>query len=280
MPAKAEGMKPQELSNSLWACAQLKEGAPHVLQIVPAVSAEIPSKAEGMTPQELSNSLWTCAQLKEIAPCVLQIVPAVSAEIPSKAKDMTPQHLSNCLWAALHLEDDEPEVLKIVLPVTTEVSIKIQDMKPQELANSLQALVPLQELVPEIARLVADNDGEEDIIRNAIGHFAALLPQLSGKDLSIAVPTVVWACAKLGVYPADGFLVSVSDHLGSRRKLSKLPRFNLCALAWSYQVLDASDDFKDFKGVLKAVVRKRGCSEADVESTKLGHLKWKYALVP
>lgn len=76
----------------------------------------------------------------------------------------------------------------------------------------------------------------------------------------------------------EELLLSVAQHLGSRKQLSKLRGFGLCALAWSYQVLDAEDDFEDFKDLLMSQATRRGFSEADIESTRLGHLKWNHAL--
>eukprot|EP00438_Fugacium_kawagutii_P002199 Skav220754 [mRNA] locus=scaffold6504:57893:58573:- [translate_table: standard] len=223
-----------------------------------------------MKPQELSNCLWAFAQLKEAAPAVLEGVPAIVAQILGKAKGMKPQELSNCLWACARLRDDAPGVLQVVLPVVVQVSTKIKDMKTQEMSNSLEALVPLRELVPEVARLSVD------IVRSAAARFTTLLPRLGRKDFSIHVPVTLWACAKVGVYPHD-LLRSVSQQPGYRKILSSLPRFSLCALAWSYQVLDIQDDCADFRGLLQAETRKKGFSEADVESTRLGHVKWNHA---
>ena len=57
IPNKAKDMKPQELSNCLWASAQLKDELPQVLEILLAVVGEIPVKLQDMKPQEMSNSL-------------------------------------------------------------------------------------------------------------------------------------------------------------------------------------------------------------------------------
>eukprot|EP00438_Fugacium_kawagutii_P021949 Skav208045 [mRNA] locus=scaffold1124:6622:8034:- [translate_table: standard] len=262
LPVKAEGMKPQELSNCLWACAQLKEVVPDVLQIVPAIVAQIIRKAKDMVSQALSNCLWASAQLKEVAPEVLQVVPAITDQITDKAKYMVPQALSNCLWACAQLKDDAPEVLEIVPALLVEVSKKIEDMNAQDLSNNLEALVLLHELVPEIARLVADSDGQEDILRSSAARFSILVPRLRGKDLSIAVPSMISACAKLGLYHEE-LLLSVAQHLGSRKKLSILSRFNLRSLAWSYEVLDAQHDFEEFRYLLKTQMEKKGFAEED-----------------
>ena len=65
-----------------------------------------------MIPQELSNVLWAAAKLQDDAADVLNVVPAIVAQVPDKAKDMIPQHLSNVLWAAAKLKDDAPDVLE------------------------------------------------------------------------------------------------------------------------------------------------------------------------
>jgi len=102
-----------------------------------------------------------------------------------------------------------------------------------------------------------------------------LLPRLRGKDLSFAVPVVIWACSKAGVYDGE-LLASVAARLGSRTKLSALPDFGVCALSWSYQVLDTDDDFEDFKALLMSETEKRGFSEALVQSCQFGRSGWNY----
>ena len=68
---------------------------PDVVNVVPAIVAQVPDKAKDMIPQHLSNVLWAAAGLKDDAPDVLDLVPAIVVEVPGKAKDMIPQHLSN-----------------------------------------------------------------------------------------------------------------------------------------------------------------------------------------
>ena len=64
------GMNPQDLSNSLWAAATLKDAAPQVLKAVPALAGQIPGQVGDMVPQALSNSLWAAASLKDAVPAV------------------------------------------------------------------------------------------------------------------------------------------------------------------------------------------------------------------
>ena len=79
--------------------------------IFDALVAQVPEKANDMKPQDLSNVLWATVKLKDDAPEVLDVVDAIVAQVPEKANDMIPPHLSNVLWATAKLKDDAPEVL-------------------------------------------------------------------------------------------------------------------------------------------------------------------------
>ena len=275
---KAKDMKPQALSNSLWASAQLKDVAPEVLKAVPEIAAQITNKAKDMKPQELSNCLWASAQLKDVAPEVLKAVPEIAAQIPNKAKEMVPQALSNCLLAAMQLEGEAPEVLEIVPAIVGEIPAKIQGMKPQAMSNSLEALVLLRDSVPEVEGFLAAGGNMDDIVRSVAARLDAVLPQVIGKDLYLAVPVIVWACAKVGVFH-DELLVSIARRLSSRSKILALPDFGVGALLWSYQVLDIQDDFGDFRKLLQEESKssKRRLTEADVQSCELGRFRWNRA---
>lgn len=277
MPSKIPVMDARGLSNTLLACAHLHEQEPSVLQMLPAMVAQIPVVAKDMKAHELSSSLWACGQLMAAVgdPAVPQAVPALVSETVKRAKDMKPQELSNCLWACAELKDDAPEVLEMLPAMVAEIPGKLEHMNAQNLCNSLEALVLLQDLVPEVRRLVTDHDSE-DILRSAAERLNRLLPNLSGKDLNIAVPAVLWACARAGVYPS-GLLLSVAECFGSPEKVSSLPGFSLCALSWAYQALDSEGKFEDFRQLMTSAVSKRGFTGADVESSKLGHLGWNHA---
>eukprot|EP00435_Cladocopium_sp_Y103_P047122 s243_g13.t1 len=277
IPFKAIGMKPQELSNSLWASAQLKDVAPCVLEAVLAIVAQIPKRAKDMVPQGLSNSLWAFAQLKNVAPFVLEAVPAIVAQIPNKAQDMKPQELSNCLLACAQLKDEVPKVVEIVPAIVGEIHMKLEDMNGQDLSNSLEALVLLRDSVPQVEGFLAAGGSMDDILKSAAKRLNTLLPRLRGLDLSLAVPVVIWACAKAEVYDGE-LLESVARRLGSSGKLSPVPGFNLCALSWSYQVLDVENDLTDFRNLLMSEAQRRGFSEADVESCQRGRFRWNHAL--
>eukprot|EP00435_Cladocopium_sp_Y103_P058527 s243_g20.t1 len=273
---KVKDMNAQGLSNSLWACAKLKEIVPDVFEAVPAIVADIPNRAKDMVPQALSNCMWACAKLKDVAPDVLEAVPAIAAQIPFKAIGMKPQELSNCLFAAGQLKDDDPKVLRIVPAIVSKLPAKIKDMNAQDLSNNFEVLLPLQESVPEVAKFLQDDGNEDGMMRSAAARLNNLLPRLSGNDLIIAVPAVIWACATVGV-SHDQLLTSVAERFGSQTQLSRLKEFGLCALCWSYQVFDKGADFTAFRERLKSETERRDLSEADVQSSRLGYLKWNRA---
>ena len=161
----------------------------------------------------------------------------------------------------------------MVPALVVEIPSKIQGMSPQQLSNSMEALVLLQDSAPEVAGFLAAGGNMDYILRSAAARLNTLLPRISEKDLSFAVPVVVWACSKAGVYDGE-LLASVAARLGSSSKLSALPDFGVCALSWSYHVLDTEDEFKDFKTVLASEATKRGLSEATVRSCQFGRSGW------
>lgn len=171
-----------------------------------------------------------------------------------------------------------PKVLDIILAIVGEIPVKSKDMTPQDLSNSLEALILLRDSDPKVNSFLAAGGSMDDILRSAARRLSTLLPRLRGKDLRFTVPVVVWACAKAEVCHGE-LLDSVARRLGSRTKLSALPDFGVCALSWSYQVLDTQNDFKDFKQLLisEATSAERWLIEADVQSCELGRFGWKHS---
>ena len=257
IPGKAGDMIPQHLSNSLWATAKLQDAAPEVIGSVPALVAQIPGKAGGMNPQELSNVLWAAAQLQDTAPEVLQVVPTVAAEIPAKVDNVKPQHLSNCLFSAMLLADAVPEVLEAVPALVKEVPGKVDAMKPQELANGLEAVVVLAERLPIV--------GLPRIAAAAAMRLKRILPEVKGKDFAFSVPVIVWACGKAEVLDMETeLLTEVAKRFASRKSITTLTPWSLCALACAYRNLDDGGAFANLLDRLESEISKRGLREEEV----------------
>eukprot|EP00438_Fugacium_kawagutii_P021953 Skav208049 [mRNA] locus=scaffold1124:62022:73341:- [translate_table: standard] len=266
----AKSMNPQGVSNCFWASAQLKDVAPEVLEVVPAIAAQIPDKVRDMIPQQLSNCLWASAQLKAVKPGVLKVVPAIVLQIPEKAKDMIPQHLSNCLWACAQLKELAPDVLEAVPALAAEIPEKANSMNLQQFCNTLIALLALQDSGLEVAPNLAWT--AKELTKTAVARISSSIRKLTATSWRLDVPTIVWACARVGVYDAE-LLASVAQHLPSPKAMSSLTKFGLCALSWSYRVLDTQGDFRDFQQRLASAIAQRGLSEADVENSELWPLQ-------
>lgn len=126
------------------------------------------------------------------------------------------QQLFNCLWAAAQLQEVAPAVLEAAPAIVVEIPPKINEMNAQELC-SLEDLVVLQDQSPAVAHFLAAGS----IMICAAARLNILLPKLKGNDLNIAVPSVLWSCAKALVYPGE-LLSSVAHRFGSRFKASQL----------------------------------------------------------
>ena len=73
---------------------------------------------------------------------------------------------------------------------------------------------------------------------------------------------------------------SVAERFTSSAEASKLPDWDLCALAWAYQVdPEKSFDFEDFQQALKLEIDRRGFSASKVESSQVGSSRWGRASV-
>ena len=83
----------------------------------------------------------------------------------------------------------------------------------------------------------------------AASRLSALLPTLKGKSLwYLPSLVVVWACARVKLYQ-EKLLVSDGSALGSQvAPVKTLPDWGICAILWSYDVLDPDGRFANFKG--------------------------------
>ena len=242
-----------------------------------ALGKSLGEKASGMNAQELSNSLLACVQLKGVAPEVLTGLPELAAQISIKAKDMVPQALSNSLWAAIRLKDDTPKVLQMVPALVEEIPRQQASFVPQAICNCLEALILLQDSVPEVSSfLAAPPNSKNDFVGFTASRFSTLLPRLHGDDLRFAVPVVVWACARVKLYHAE-LSVSVADRMKSAVALEALPDWGVCALLWSYDVLDTDGQFSEFKIALESERVRRGLSDSDVSKSQAGYFEWNRA---
>ena len=277
MALKGE-LQPRAVANVVWSLGQLSDFLDVPKGLLMALVKSLGEKAGGMDPQQLSNSLLACLQLKGVAPEVLAALPKLAAQISIKAKDMVPQDLSNNLWAALRLKDSAPAVLEMVPAHLEEIPRNQAGFKAQEICNCLEALVLLQDSVREVNHfLTAALGSKNDFLQVTASRVSTLLPTLKGKDLKLAVPGVVWACARVNFYHEE-LLVSVADRfLKADGTLEGLTDWGLCALQWSYDVLDPDAQFSQFTNALESERVRRGLSDSDVSESALGIFEWNRA---
>jgi len=82
----------------------------------------------------------------------------------------------------------------------------------------------------------------------------------------------MWAFAKFDVLN-DQFMVKSSERL-LLQSLSKLPDWNICAVAWSLPRLDKEGNLGNFAHEVRMEVRRRSFTQADVERSATGIQDW------
>ena len=254
----------RKLSNILWSLVHLTDVLPNFSQMVRATVAQVPSKVKQMNAQDVSNSLWAAGTLREIDPDVLKIVPVLVAKVPSIVKEMNSQDLSNNLWAAETLRETSPVVLKMVPTLVARVPWKVKEMNAQQTANCLSAATHLHELVPDVLKMVP-----------ALVDQAALnMKEMKGDNLRLALPTIIWACARWEIRKDDMF-AEAFELLGSKRTCSSLTDWSVCALVWSVETLDLKNRFMEFHQKLnKELKKRRHLSKAHVQRSQYGHMNF------
>ena len=242
-------------------------------RVLPKLAARVQNMIEEgqLDLQAVANVFYSLGKLSDDIEVPKGLLMALAAQISNKASDMNPQDLSNSLWAATSLKDDAPEVLHMVPALLEEMPRKQASFDSQAICNCLEALVLLQDSVSQVNDFLAAAPGSKnDFVGFTASRFSTLLPRLKGNDLKLAVPSVVWACAKLNFYHEE-LLVSVAHSLKSDGTLQGLTDWSLCAMLWSYDVLDPDDQFADFKDTLESERVRRGLSDTDVSKNQSGN---------
>ena len=270
-------LPPREVSNVFWSLGQLSADLDISNGLLMALVKSMSESASGMNQHDISNNLLACVQLKAVAPEVLTVLPKLAAQISIKAKDMKPQELANSLWAATRLKEDVSEVLKMVPALVEEIPRIQADFKSQDVCNCLEALVLLRDSVREVGDfLAAPPNSKNEFLRFTASRFSHLLPTLKGKRLAIEMPVVVWACARVNFYDEE-LLVSVAQRAHSGGTLQTLTDWSVCAMLWSYDVLDPDGRFSEFKDALESERIRRGLSDSDVSKSQSGYFDWNQA---
>eukprot|EP00929_Paragymnodinium_shiwhaense_P014162 TRINITY_DN122043_c0_g1_i1.p1 TRINITY_DN122043_c0_g1~~TRINITY_DN122043_c0_g1_i1.p1 ORF type:complete len:971 (+),score=208.63 TRINITY_DN122043_c0_g1_i1:155-3067(+) len=135
---RVSDMKPQEISNTLWAFAksQAGRGACQHQELFLALgqAALAGDYISNFKSQELSNSVWAFATAGLRCP---QFFAATAEAVIARRHELAPQHIANILWAFARSSADAPRHL---FPALLDVSVsRLQRFKPQELSASIWA---------------------------------------------------------------------------------------------------------------------------------------------
>ena len=222
--------------------------------------------------QAVANVLYSLGKLCDVVDVPEGLLMALAAQISIKAKDMVPQALSNSLWAAARLK--APEVLEMVPALVNQIPRNQTEFFSQDICNCLEGLILLQDSVREVNDfLAAPSKSKNDFLQVAAHRFSRLLPKLKGKKLALEMPVAVWAFARVNFYDEE-LLVSVAQRGKSGGTLQGLTDWSLCAMLWSYEVLDPDDQFAEFKETLESERVRRGLSDSDVSRSQSGYFEW------
>jgi hypothetical protein len=164
---------------------------------------------EGVTPQAISNTLWACAKLRiNPGDAALNSMLQAMAR-PAMLEVLVPQDLANTLWAVSELQRHcswQPQVQQRVwerlLGEQQLRRIAEQSDRPQALANAMLALAYLSlpaavTAVPTISKDFA----HECVLRLLQGKLAQQVKRFNAQDIGNSM----WACAKLDVHDT-GFM--------------------------------------------------------------------------
>ena len=284
---QASRMKPQEISNTLFAIAKLAERGVEVdAAAVQAVSREAPRVAGEMNPQEVSNTWSAMAKLAERRVEVdAAVVLAVSKRALCVSGEMIPQAVSNTLWAMAKLAERSVEVdAAAVRAVSREAPRVAGEMKPQEISNTLWAMARLTErgvdaaTVRAVSREVPRVAGEMspqhvfntlwavarlaergvEVDAAAVRAVSSEAPRVANEMVAQHVSHMLWAIGKLaemGVEVDVAAVWAVSKE--APRVASKMSPRDLALIFWSWaQLLESGHPIRSL------------CDEAALFSTK------------
>lgn len=133
LSAHAQELKPQEISNTLWAFAKSRCAHAELFSALGDAAVEEP-KIWSFKPQELSNSIWAFATVGLQHPTLFTKVEAASIR---KRHEMVPQNIANILWAFAKLQISSwSRLFSSLLEVSV---VKLHQHKPQELSAVIWA---------------------------------------------------------------------------------------------------------------------------------------------
>jgi len=238
---KAEGeLKPQEWSNSMWACATAQVYQPDLLSFVAELLADNPSFADQFKTQELSNTVWGVATMlsnacsrrggdddidgddsESVSPqdevAALTILRVMSQSLIRRAHEFRTQELSNTAWALATLGFG-----------LNPISAEKQSLNSYIVLNS--------EHQEEDARLM------QSTVDAIVGTAMTILPRFRSQELN----NLAWSLARLLGDRPEGKTKEIEDLLrgiglqlcNPRRSITSQ---DISATLWSLSTLEFRD---------------------------------------
>eukprot|EP00419_Tripos_fusus_P050811 CAMPEP_0172839652 /NCGR_PEP_ID=MMETSP1075-20121228/28716_1 /TAXON_ID=2916 /ORGANISM="Ceratium fusus, Strain PA161109" /LENGTH=374 /DNA_ID=CAMNT_0013683333 /DNA_START=37 /DNA_END=1158 /DNA_ORIENTATION=- len=289
------GVNCRSTCNIFWSVAKLRSKLPEAQQLVPSlVEALKLHSALDFDSQGLANSLWSCATLRLPRNQTGELLPLLAEGVFMHMDAMKAQELANIFWATAVMKHDAPELLDLMPTLQEGLPCLHEKMNPQEVANVIWALgqtrlqvavdfQSLKLLIASAAKFLDRFNGQElanlcwglalcnfqdcDFMRKVASETARRSPSWSNKAAKLDLPQIACSFAKAKIHhPA--MLVAIAKRILPNLKI--LTDWGLCAMLWSYDVLDTDGRFCDFRDQIHIEVSKRSLSASDVTSSQHG----------
>lgn len=140
-------LKPQEISNIVWAYATANHPAPRLFDAVAKVAG---ARAADFNPQETSNIVWAYATAGCRAPYLFDELSEASIDAIG---DFNPQNLANSCWAYAKCEHRAPRLFDAIAIATI---AKLGDLNEQNLANVAWAFATANHAAPDLFNALAE----------------------------------------------------------------------------------------------------------------------------
>jgi hypothetical protein len=237
-------LKPQDVSNALWAAAKVESGdRPQLREVVTQLLSGFMRTVSSATPQAVANTLYALALLPRAWPMdsALQLVERLVQLLPGA----TPQAVSNALWALgqyaeqgwlLNLpKQSMARVMAAATELLTQLSPGATQGRPggsrpvvngQDLSNACWGVAKLQQLGDAPP---GQHQPWQAPFSNAAHDVVHVLPLATSQTVS----NTLWACAAVRHYPRR----LLQDLTGLMPKVQQANTQDVANLAWALAVL-------------------------------------------
>jgi hypothetical protein len=208
---------------------------------------------EGVKPQDISNTLWACARLRiNPGDAALNSLLQAMAR-PAMLEAAAPQSIGNVLWAASQLREDgvwQPQVQQRVwqcLLAEEQLKRLADRSRPNELSNIMLGLGRLA--APTPATAAAPAISPEFAQQCAVQLLQGRVAQDPGSWGSQQIANTMWACAKVKLFDVGFFDRAAAAR---SQWLPTATRAELQQVAWACMMLQVKHQ-QLMEGTLKRI---------------------------